>query len=139
MFQTAPPPIELSLAVVGLQYDNDNGSSRTLEARLCAPGAPVRLVREPKNRKDPRAVAVFSARGVQLGYVSAERCGWVGRKIEAGEHVEAIFQELGERIFVMRVRFGGGEPSLPRFLDREPIGAAIDHFYADPPAPDWGA
>lgn len=139
MFQSIPPQIELSLAVVGLQYDNHDGSSRTLEARLCAPGDPVRLVREPKNRKDPSAVAVFSGRGVQLGYVPAERCGWVGRKIDAGEHVEAIFQELGERIAVARVRFGGGPPTLPSFIDREPISAAIDRFYADPPASDWGA
>lgn len=65
----------LSLAVVGAQYPNRDGSDRRFEILLCTPGEPVELVPEPRNRHDENAVAVRSARGVQIGYLTAERCG----------------------------------------------------------------
>jgi hypothetical protein len=138
MFQSAQsggPLLELSLFVVGLKYDNADKSSRRFEAALCAPGDPVALVREPKNRFDRRAVAVLSERGVQLGYLSAERCGWIGGKIAAGDELTAVFQEHRGDIAIIRVRFGGGEPTLP--AQGEP--SAPSDFYTDPSAPEWGA
>lgn len=129
---------ELSLAVVGLDYPNPDRSksNRRFEAALCRPGDPVELRPEPTNRHDPRAVAVFSARGVQLGYLTAERCGWIGAKLRAGEEVAAVFQETGTAATVIRVRFGGGAPSLPKKRrGRRPT----EDFYADPEGPEWGA
>lgn len=109
---------ELSLAVVGLDYPNRDRSNRRFEMALCAPGEPVYLVREPKNRVDPRAVAVVSVRGIQLGYLTAERCGWIGGRLLAGEDYEAFFQEPTRSAAIIRVRFGGGRPTLP--ASREP-------------------
>lgn len=40
---------------------------------LCEPGDPIELCREPKNKHDKHAVAVFTDRGTQLGYLTAER------------------------------------------------------------------
>lgn len=139
MFQAHPaiPIRELSLAIVGLSFPNPNQSSRRFEAALCAPGEPVFLKHEPGNAADPRAVAVFSMRGIQLGYLTAERCGWIGGRMEAGEAWEAIFQELCANIAVIRIRFGGDRPTLPRSM---PAPAwARDDFHADPPGPIWGA
>ena len=84
MFQSTPAPLELSLAVVGLQFANEEEGDRRAEAEQCKRGEPVDLVCEPDNSADPRAVAVFSARGVQIGYLTAERCGWIGGKLSAG-------------------------------------------------------
>lgn len=139
MFNSPGPSAlrELSLAVVGLEYPNADGSDRRFEAELCPPGERVDLVPEPKNPVDPRAVAVISARGVQIGYLTAARCGWIGGRIAAGEDFQALFQELRGSVAVIRVRFGGGAPALPT-RDR-PMRDAEVEFYADPDGPEWGA
>lgn len=130
---------ELSLAVVGIGYLNDDRdkSDRRFEMMLCAPGDPVELRREPKNGHDTNAVAVFSSRGIQLGYLTAERAPWIGGKIAAGEEWEAIFQEATSTSAVIRVRFGGGAPTLPP--SRPSAARRDDDFYQDPDPPTWGA
>jgi Fe2+ transport system protein FeoA len=104
---------ELSMVVVGLAYPNADRSNRKFEALLCVPGEPVELIREPKNKVDPHAVAVRSARGIQIGYLSGDRCQWIGGLIERGETVRAIFQSLASVTAVIRVAIGGQEPTLP--------------------------
>jgi hypothetical protein len=123
--------IELTLAVVGLDHPNPDRSrsNRRYEALLCAPGDPVTLRPEPTNRADPYAVAAWSDRGIQLGYLTAERAPWIGGRLRAGHPVTAVFQELTGRAAFIRVRFGGGDPTLP---SAQP---ATD----DADAPDWGA
>src|SRR5690349_9077690 len=43
--------------VVGSMHPNADGSNRLFEIALCVPGEPITLVREPKNKHDPSAVA----------------------------------------------------------------------------------
>lgn len=107
------PP--MSLAVVGVAYANDDASksNRLFEIKLCKPGDPVELRPEPKNKHDPSAVAVFSERGVQIGYVMAERCGRIGALIREGREVLAIFQDEAQFGAWIRVAFDGEEPVLP--------------------------
>lgn len=142
--------MELSLAVVGIDYANadKSASSRRFEMLLCVPGEAVELRREPKNKHDEHAVAVFSARGVQLGYLTAERAPFIGGKIAAGEEWVAVFQERADTAAIIRVRFGGGAPTLPptRPVADHSGGAtrmirrsADDEFYPDPDGPMWGA
>lgn len=69
----------MSLAVVGARFPNSDGSDRRKEILLCVPGEPVELRPEPHNKADPRAVAVFSCRQVQIGYLTAERCGRISQ------------------------------------------------------------
>jgi hypothetical protein len=106
---------ELSLVVVGLAFPNEDKakSNRRFEAALCEPGELVELRRAPKNKHDAKAVAVFRARGTQLGYLSAERAPWIGGKILLGEEIAAVFQQVDITTAVVRVKFGGGIPSLP--------------------------
>lgn len=130
---------EFSLAVVGINYPNADKSNRRFELALCAPGEPVHLVLEPKNKHDPAAVAVFSARNMQIGYLSRERCLWVGSRMRAGEVFEAIFQELDEHVAAVRVRFGGGSPSLPVPRPRPPTPDEDEWLYRDPEGSEWGA
>jgi len=120
---------ELSLAVVGLDFPNRDKSNRRFELALCRPGDPVELRPEPKNPADPRAVAVYSESGVQLGYLSAERCGLIGKRLNAGDGYRAVFQEVDRFKAVIRVRFGGGEPTLPARI----AAAEVDEYAQ----PDW--
>lgn len=142
---------ELTLAVVGIDFPNENGTNRRSEAMMTPPGAPIDLVPEPKNKHDPNAIAVFSAQGVQLGYVSAERAPFVCLRIGRGEDVAAIFQGIDGGSAFIRVRFGGGVPALPPPSDmppaplRPPRPARTSEpydphsFQPDEDGPEWGA
>jgi hypothetical protein len=106
-------PSELSLAVVGAAHANADGGNRRFEILLCAPGEPVDLRPEPRNKADPNAIAVFSSRGVQIGYVTAERAPWIGSKMAAGADIRAVFQRQTDYGALIRVNLEGEEPILP--------------------------
>jgi hypothetical protein len=106
-------PTELSLATVGVAHPNADGSNRRFEILLCTPGETVALVPEPRNKADPHAIAVFSARGVQIGYVTAERAPWIGSKVAAGGPLEAVFQQATNYGALIRVNLAGEKPVLP--------------------------
>lgn len=127
-------PPALSLAVVGVDYPNRRGPARRFEIAMCSPGEPVELIPEPKNPADPRAVAVFSARGIQLGYLTAERCGRIGAMIGQGREVCAIFQQATPYGAVIRAAFDGEAPELP---DIQPQNAPPEpEFWPDDEWPD---
>jgi hypothetical protein len=132
----AAPLPAISLAVVGADYPNRRGPGRRFEIELCKPGDPVELRPEPKNPKDPRAIAVFSERGVQIGYLTAERCGRIGQLMSEGRELRSIFQEKTRSGAIIRVAFDGGEPQLP------PSRSAADEpgwdpdFYPDEEPPE---
>jgi hypothetical protein len=127
---------ELTLAVVGIDYPNADRTSRRFELLQCDPGEPVALRPEPRNRHDPRAVGVWSARDVQIGYLAAERAGWIGRRL-ADEEAVAVFQALAGPVAYVRVRFGGGTPTLPAALPAG--GEGESDFDPDPEGSPWGA
>jgi len=111
---------DFSLPARGERFDNEDGSSRQEELFLCRPGEPVRLVREPGNPHDPAAVAIISDRGVQLGYLPADRAVWIGSKIDRGYDVRAIVERVkGSHLsgatlgLVIRINMEGDDPELP--------------------------
>ncbi len=115
------PITALSLSVVGADYPNKRGPSRRFEIEICKPGEPVQLVPELKNPADPRAVAVFSTRAVQIGYLTAERCPWISSLIADGRELRAIFQRKASYGAIVRVAFDGEEPKVP---EEKPTGPA---------------
>lgn len=142
---------ELTLAVVGIDFPNADGSNRRSEAMMTLPGDPVELVPEPKNSHDSNAVAVIGPHGVQLGYINAERAPYIGGKMNRGEDVAAIFQGIDGGSAFIRVRFGGGAPTLPPVSSKPPAPerpARLPRqsepydphaFYPDEEGPEWGA
>lgn len=110
----------LSLAVVGADYPNKRGPTRRFELAICQRGEPVELRPEPNNPADPRAVAVYSCRGIQIGYLSAERAGRIGALVRAGREVTALFQEHTPYGAVIRAAFDGALPTLPIRREAEP-------------------
>ena len=133
---------EMSFAVVGAAHPNADGSNRQFEILLCHAGEPVTLVPEPQNPHDRNAVAVFSCRDVQLGYISADRARQFGVQF-GGELVRAVFQRRAAFGAWVRVGFDGREPHLTSAMLAEPIeqaDAPVDDdpmFYPDEIWPDY--
>jgi len=121
-----PPPSEMSLAVVGARFDNPRRKGkptgkRQSEILLCEPGDPVTLEHEPKNKHDRNAIAVYSSRGVQMGYIVADRTILIHKAWEVARDVRAIFQEPIVNGAAIRVAFDR-DPVLPppRVVDHVP-------------------
>jgi hypothetical protein len=104
---------QMSLHVVGANHPNADGDNRRLEILLCVPGEPIELVPEPKNPADPNAIAVFSSRNVQIGYLTADRAPWIGGMLRNGRPIEAIFQAATPAGAAIRIGFDGDHPILP--------------------------
>ena len=120
----------ISLAVVGLPYPNKRGPGRRFEAELCTPGEAVELRPEPDNEHDRWAVAVFSCRGIQIGYVNAEKAQWIGGMIREGRDLAVIFQGITYNTAWVRVGFDGHQPELPP--QRPPAIDEDNDFWPDP-------
>ena len=142
---------ELTLAVVGIDFPNEDGSNRRSEAMMTLPGDPVALIPEPRNRHDSNAIAVVSPRGVQIGYLSAERAPYVRARMSRGDDAVAIFQGIDGGAAFIRVRFDGASPTLPTPADQPTASHDLprslpssnrydpDAFYPDEDGPEWGA
>ncbi len=129
----------MSLAVVGAIHANSDGSNRRFEISLCRPGEPVDLRPERKNRHDERAVGVWSMRGIQIGYLTAERCGRIGAIIRMGREVQAVFQSATRFGAWIRVAFDGEVPVVAVEDDARGADAEVDaepDFYPDEVWPD---
>lgn len=118
----------MSLAVVGTAHPNRRGPTRAFELAMCEPGEPVELRPEPKNPADPNAIAVFSCRGIQLGYLTAERAPWIGALMARGEEMVVVFQRRTPWGAWLRAGFDGEAPPLPE----EPVTRADENCEADP-------
>lgn len=136
---TLPP---LSLAIVGSDFPNADKSNRRFELMLCKPGEPVELTPEPTNKADPHAIAVLSERGIQIGYVSAERSPRIGAIIREGREVRAVFQRPSRFGGWIRVAFDGEEPIVTPEMATVPANEARQQpqpgldFYPDEEWPD---
>lgn len=106
------------------------------------PGDHIALILEPDNKNDPSIVAVYSFRGYQIGYLSAERCDWIDAKIRQGMDVCAIFQHhVGDSVAI-RVRLDGKQPMLPPLEIPAPLSALPDpddngRLESDPDSGFW--
>ncbi|MET0364881.1 MAG: HIRAN domain-containing protein [Sphingobium sp.] len=130
----------LSLAVVGVEYSNKSGPPRRFEIEMCSFGERVDLVPEPKNKHDRHAIAVYSARGIQIGYIRAERAPMIGKAMRDGV-VQAIFQQKEKWGATIRVHLDGSDPILPhvsdsRAADWPPPGSEDVDWWPDEEWPD---
>jgi len=128
---------QLSLAIVGIGYPNKRGPTRRFELALCTPGEPIELRPEPHNQHDEHAIAVFSCRGVQLGYLNSDRAVWIGTLIRRDVEVKVIFGALAETVAYCRVAFNGEEPTLTGVAHRASLEEG--QFWPDEEGGTWGA
>lgn len=104
-----------TVEVVGESHANADGSSRQAELARCSVGEEVKLVPEPTNRFDPEALAVFSARGVQIGYL-AKGAKAIRRRILAGNPVTAMIASIGSGsagLYGCEVKVSDSGPPVP--------------------------
>lgn len=135
------PLPQRSLAVVGAGFPNKGKQvSRTFEITMCRPAELVDLVPEPKNPADEHAVAVFSARNIQIGYLRSEVAVFVGAVLRRGGTVRAVFQEATDWGALIRVSFDGETPVIPerRQGDRQLADMIADEAQEFYPDEDWG-
>lgn len=78
-----------TLGIAGESFNNDDGSSRQKIIKRCSQGDLLDLRREPDNPYDANAVAVFTATGKQVGYLSKDNAEWVAEVMDSGEAVSA--------------------------------------------------
>jgi len=132
------PRPAMSLAVTGADFPNRKGPGRRFEIAMCNPGEAVELRPEPSNPADPRAIAVYSLRGIQIGYLTAERAPLIGGMLANGHDVRAVFQSSTRASAIIRAGFDGEAPALPPVVDREePAAHGDDGFYPDEEWPDF--
>jgi len=116
-----------SYAVVGANHPSQRGKSRAAEIACCAPGDVLTLRREPRKVGGCRVVGVYSADGIQLGYVSSDQSDEIAGQVAVAR---AIFQRADTFGAVIRMTLDGTTPTLP--VRREP-----KRFPASPvPPPD---
>ncbi len=78
---------EFYTRVVGVSHSNTDGSDRQAAIRTyCRPGAPLSMVREPKNSFNSNAIGVYCA-GHQIGYLRSEIAEQYAPDIDAGDLV----------------------------------------------------
>lgn len=136
----APLPA-ISLAVVGVDFDNADGSNRRFGIALCRPGDGIELRLEPNNPADKNAVAVWSSNNMQLGYITAERAPRIGAILREGREVQVVFQREAPFGAWVRAAFDGETPDITKhmMLAEEKTGhrpPVEPEFYPDEIWPD---
>lgn len=134
---------DFSLPAVGEWFDNNDGTSRQAELARCERGEQVQLVREPENPHDRMAVAVFSCRGIRVGYLKRDRAVWIGSKIDRGYDVRAIVERVkGSHLpdatlgLVMRVSLDPDIADEPELPDLSQNGSGYRSGYQSGSQPD---
>lgn len=133
---------QLSVKVVGANHPNADGGNRRSEIAFCDSGEPLELRPEPKNPHDEHAIAVFSARQFQIGYVSSERAVLLGALMRDGHALAAIFQDVATWGAIARVGIDCSPvlPPKPAVKDDHDVDTdaleADDGFWPDYIPPD---
>lgn len=127
------PLPDVTLPIVGAKFPNKGKSpTRFFEIAVCHPGDPVDLRLEPENPADEHAVAVYSERGVQMGYIPSSRAVRIGQLIRQGAAVRAVFQAAAQGGGLIRLSFDGSTPDLPPEFPSDPV----QDFWPDEEYPD---
>jgi len=110
----ALPPAELSLTVIGATRENSRRTTgdQQMEILLCQPGERVTLELSLAKEQDQGAITVFSSRGVQIGYLVADRARIIRRAWSDARDVRAVFQQRTVSGAAIRVAFDR-DPELP--------------------------
>lgn len=81
------------LKVVGVTFGNEDGTSRQEIISNMTKNAPIILKREPDNKFDTNAIAVYSIDG-QVGYIGREYAKILAPLIDSGVKLVATVNEV---------------------------------------------
>ncbi len=89
------PPREFFTRVVGVTYENEDGSSRQRIIEKCRVGDDMRLEWQPDNPHDANAIAVRRRpTGEQIGYLAREVAARAVEQMQAGTEFSAEIHEI---------------------------------------------
>lgn len=85
---------KINIKAVGTTFDRRQGKLWNVR-KFMAKGEPITVMlrREPKNEKDPNAIAVLVKTGktvAKIGYVPADKALWLSKKMDNGLVVRAF-------------------------------------------------
>lgn len=83
----------IKLKVVGVTFNNDDGTSRQEIIKAMTKDAPVTLTREPNNKYDPNAIMVSSIDG-QVGYIGKEYVKILAPMMDNGRKFSAVVDTI---------------------------------------------
>lgn len=81
--------ISRGICIAGYCYYGGAGVENTL-----SPGQRLRLLRQPANEHDQRAIEIFSRSGIKLGYVPRDENAVASWLMDRGERVTAFVREV---------------------------------------------
>ena len=81
-------------AVAGINKANESGIHRQNTIARCKAGEPILLVREPDNRYDGNAVALYRENGEQIGYLPREWAEEMAPRLDRGSPVTATITAI---------------------------------------------
>ncbi|MGP0565103.1 MULTISPECIES: HIRAN domain-containing protein [unclassified Nitrospina] len=87
------PKQSFALKVVGVTYQNHDGTNRQNILKNCKSGQKVKLVREPNNKFDKFAIAVFTLDDKQIGYLPKGDAK-LANHIDRGGKTNAVIKEI---------------------------------------------
>ncbi|PNU06607.1 hypothetical protein A8V01_02640 [Novosphingobium guangzhouense] len=109
---------------------------------MCEVGDRIELRLEPDNPADENAVAVYSAGGMQIGYITSVRAVRISALLRDGREIQAVLQRKTKFGAWIRVAFDGERPALTSAMledhdepEAEPVREEPD-FYPDEVWPD---
>ncbi|AJR24575.1 hypothetical protein [Sphingobium sp. YBL2] len=117
-----------SIAIVGADLPNARAAKRRAEIAACRPGEPLELRRERGTRAGKRVVGVYSARGIEIGYVLPAQADRVAGLVSIAR---TIFEREDSFGAVARATFDGSAPTLPAPKPKwkvEPVPEPADEF-----------
>lgn len=106
-----------SVIIVGADFPR-RGAARRAEIAACRPGEVLELRRERAAIGGRAAVGVYSARGVQIGYVWPESADQVAGQIAVARAIFHMPEKWGA---VARITLDGSTPTLPQPKPRRQI------------------
>jgi hypothetical protein len=124
---------QFSVAIVGANYPNKDGGNRRSEIAFCTAGESLELRPEPRHQHDEHAIAVFTIRGFQIGYVASQRAVFLKGLLRSGHVLQAIFQDVATFGAIARVGVDG-PPTLPPATEKP--DRDVDKF-TDPDPEFW--
>ena len=88
------PVRSFTTRIAGVSKRNSDGTKRQDILGRCEEGERLLLLREPENRYDPDAIAVFRATHEQVGYVPGDVAFRLGQQMDSGLTAMAEIVEI---------------------------------------------
>lgn len=80
--------------IVGVAYNNPDGSSRQKIIKRCYVGEKLDAVRQPKNEYDPDAIAVCRQNGQQIGYLDRDLAKDIAPDMDEGLPLDLMIADI---------------------------------------------